>query len=197
MPYIIHNTHVPGQAVPAASVPGPLVHEIKMPSLRNSDLKLLLVVGKRIFVRNDSDSTCRVPRGTLVAGFYKGKWWQDKAKKASKPKKSEAPEAAEPSETDVPFELKDADDLIQHAGKLVSLGSVILTKRESAPDEATPPGIELKLGYNLPFNIPRIISNVGQGRIKFQEYTNAQRSFPRTFRNSKCSRAFTRTEGEH
>lgn len=103
-----------------------------MASVRNQSVKLVIAIGKRIFLQNDAEERVTLPRGTLVAGFFKGKWWQNK----NKTKGQDQGDSQEPATNDIPFELKDASTMVQHGGKYVTLGSVILAKREVAPDEA-------------------------------------------------------------
>ena len=69
-------------AIPVSQVP-PLVHDIKLLSARMKDLDLALCVAApaapdsgALFIANRSEADVSIPAGTLVAGFFTGRWLQ-------------------------------------------------------------------------------------------------------------------------
>ena len=103
-----------------------------------SGLSIVLALGRRIFIKNTSASTQVVPAGSIIAGWFKGKFWhhrdgqeEPKGKKAKK-KDEEAP--AEVTDADVLFSLADADSVVSFSGKTVKLLDVVSEKRKVQAD---------------------------------------------------------------
>ena len=73
----------------------PLTHKVKMSSVRSRDVALQVAapaVGAEsgIFIANRSDADVEIPAGTLVAGFYSGKWVTNPTEDQVEPEKDVA-----------------------------------------------------------------------------------------------------------
>ena len=87
-------------------------------------MKLCIAGGHAIYLSNEStDLPVTFVPGQLIAGFYTGKWSNQKAT-------DEIPDNA------ILFALKDSNDLVVHGGKLVTLSEVLGNKAKTAPDDA-------------------------------------------------------------
>ncbi|CAJ1385994.1 unnamed protein product [Effrenium voratum] len=103
----------------------------------NKEVCVVISLGSRIWLVNRSDSEQAFEAGTVLAGWYKGKFWHHRNSgedpKTKKAKKEEG-QSNEPGETDVQFKLSDGNDLVSFNGKTTNLASLILEKRKSVPD---------------------------------------------------------------
>ena len=114
-PHIPTWTHAITRA-PAPPLP-PLPHDIKLVSARMRDVALCVaapaVGGCPLFIANRGDSDLSIPAGTLVAGFYSGKWVHI----------HDGDDSFQP-EKDVSFTLESAD-------APVLLGGIVMTVNEA------------------------------------------------------------------
>ena len=83
-PRIAEQTRSPAarvvDAIPVSQLP-PLVHDIKLLSARVKDLALCVAApaapdSGALFIANRSEADVSIPAGTLVAGFFTGRWMQ-------------------------------------------------------------------------------------------------------------------------
>ena len=105
------------QPILVSQVP-PLAHEIQFASVRETDLALCVaapaVQGAGLFIANRGDSDVDLPAGTLVAGFFSGKWVHgDDQVIASDPGK------------DVWFVLESAETRVMVGGIAMTLGEAL------------------------------------------------------------------------
>ena len=102
--------------VPVTEVPT-LAHEVRFQAARFHDLWLCVAapaaVGGDLFIANRSDADIELPSGSLVAGFYQGKWFHRSGDDSTDPTK------------DVPFILSHADDLVLVGGIVMTLGQAL------------------------------------------------------------------------
>ena len=112
--------------LPLSELPTPLAWQAALPQFgkNKSETKVLLAIGKRIFICNDSKTQdVELQRGTQIAGFYRGSFVLQKA--------DDKESAARPA--DCHFELEDSSSLVLLEGKLVKLGEVVAQKRAISP----------------------------------------------------------------
>ena len=86
-----------GAIFPSDQIPATLAYQHA--AVSDSQLQLVVTVGPRAFLVNNSASPVLLRAGAIICGFYKGKWWvqrRDKEGKASQ----------EASEKDIQFTLK-------------------------------------------------------------------------------------------
>jgi len=102
--------------VPVTEVPT-LAHDVKFQASRFRDLWLCVAApaagGSDLFIANRSDANVELPSGSLVAGFYSGKWFHCSADASMDPTK------------DVPFVLHGADDLVLVGGIIMTVGQAL------------------------------------------------------------------------
>lgn len=137
-------------------------------TVTNKHIAVVVAVNQRIFLVNRSSETQALPTGTVIAGWFKGKFWQhrdggDGAGDGKRRKSTDsAGSANDPSDADVLFQLDNADSLVSSEGKLVSVGSLLTEKRKAAPDakiayheltEAPKPGQPAFFQLSLKFHI--------------------------------------------
>ena len=121
--------------IPVADLPSALTWEAVLVS--NKNVSVVLAIGERIFLVNRSESDMTVEAGTLIAGWYKGKFWHHRnadGEAPSKKAKKGGDEGQDPCDTDLPFQLENFDSQIQCKGKMKTLGSVLLEQRKKMPD---------------------------------------------------------------
>ena len=100
-----------------------------MVSTRGSDLRIRVTSNHMVYIVNmkaDGAAVLLEP-GTLVAGFYKGRWWHDQN------------QDEEVKASYIPFRLNGADDLVLHGGSVQSVGDLISMQREkTSPLQSVP-----------------------------------------------------------
>ena len=116
---------VPLPTIPIASLPTPLVHDIKIQYFVTAKVDVRLSIGpdNRIHLVNHHDVNVTVPAGVVLAGYYSGKWWS--------PAKSK--DQAETS-ADLRFKLDGPDSLVWYESSLKTVKDLILEKEASLPD---------------------------------------------------------------
>ena len=91
-----------------------LAHEVKFQASRLRDIWLCVAApaasGDDIFIANRSDADVELPSGSLVAGFYSGKWFHCSGDAVTDPAK------------DAPFILSGSDDLVLVGGIMMTVG---------------------------------------------------------------------------
>ena len=94
-----------------------LAHDVKFQAGRFHDLWLCVAApaasGGGIFIANRGDADVELPSGSLVAGFYTGKWFHCSGDAVTDPDK------------DVPFILSGADDLVLIGGILATVSDAL------------------------------------------------------------------------
>ena len=104
------------QPILVSQVP-PLAHDIKFVSVREKDLALCVaapaVQGAGLFIANRGDSDVVLPAGTLVAGFFSGRWVHGDQANATDPGK------------DVLFSLESAETRVMVGGIVMTLGEAL------------------------------------------------------------------------
>lgn len=125
------------QAIPEADIPSPLTYEAPI----NAKTRLSVIIGlnRRIFIKNGSEQEQLVPAGTIIAGWYKGKFWlykRDSAGQApaKKSKKSSGEEITEMTDADVLFTLQDAESVVAVNGKPLTLSQLFAERRKTHPE---------------------------------------------------------------
>eukprot|EP00969_Alexandrium_andersonii_P256773 11352092-Alexandrium_andersonii.AAC.1 len=113
------------QELPINDLPSPLLWEARLPG-KLKDIGLVIAVGHKLFLVNHGDNTVLIPVGTVLAGYYKGKWWHQKP---------DGGEEAGPA--DVPFQVRSSADICNINGKHTTVGAVIEAKRAVAPKDVT------------------------------------------------------------
>ena len=113
-----------GAIFPSDQIPATLAYQHA--AVSDSQLQLVVTVGPRAFLVNNSASPVLLRAGAIICGFYKGKWWvqrRDKEGKASQ----------EASEKDIQFTLKHSSDCVILGTSYTTLSEVVLAKRAVAP----------------------------------------------------------------
>lgn len=122
--------------IPVTDLPSALTWEAVLTTQKH--VHIVLGIGERIFLVNRSDLPQTLEAGTLIAGWFKGKFWQyrDSAGAASKKKKktTETGDSNTPGDLDVLFQLEDADSHVTREGKLNKLLDVVAAQRQKQPD---------------------------------------------------------------
>lgn len=118
----------PAPALKVCSVdemPIPMTWEAVLPAPKRNapTCHVVITIGCRIFMVNRNEQEISMEAGTVVAGWYKGKFWQ----------KSSSPHQ-EAGEKDILFSLASADDVVAMNGKAVTLASLVAEKRKTVPD---------------------------------------------------------------
>ena len=123
------------KAVPVTDLPTALTWEAVLTT--NKHVHIVLAIGERIFLVNRSDQPQSLEAGTIIAGWFKGKFWQhrDAAGEPSKKKTKKSEEDGNtPGDLDVSFHLEDADSLVTHEGKLSKVLDLVTKQRVKQPD---------------------------------------------------------------
>ena len=107
------------EAIPAADVPSPLVHDIPLPK---SKVRLSVATGYSKYLVNPTSEPITLSPGTSVAEFYKGKW-------ANK-------EVAE-GKAVVPFVLHSSGDYVKCGGVYSKIGDLLEAKTKNNLEQAT------------------------------------------------------------
>ncbi|CAK8992869.1 unnamed protein product, partial [Durusdinium trenchii] len=118
-------TTMAAATIPATDVPKPLAWQATLPGNQTKGKvgKLVIAVGKRVFVVNDSTADLLLPAGSTLAGYYKGKFVSFKGKNADDEQRS----------GDVHFKLQDASSIVLYEGKLIPAGTVVAQKKAVTP----------------------------------------------------------------
>ncbi|CAE7353633.1 unnamed protein product [Symbiodinium sp. CCMP2592] len=98
----------------------PMTHEA---AIGTTKLHMVVTVGNGVFLINRHTDAVTCKAGTVLAGYYKGKF--------------ESSETPVKGNDVVSFELKDSKDLVMSAGRVTRLGEMIKTKRLTNPNDAT------------------------------------------------------------
>ena len=114
--------------IPMSEVPKPLCWTANIPTTgvgkKNPGVRIVITVGKRIFLMNPTDNEVCLPRTTHLAGYFKGTWQMAKV----------GEQEPEPRPGDVPFKLQDSESLVLLDGKaLVTLSEVVAQKQAWSP----------------------------------------------------------------
>ena len=99
-------------------------------------LTIEVCVGQAVFISNHTNETHIVKDGTVLAGFFKGKFWSDQQKKAEQNGK-DAGKKDMVTPADIPFKMVDSNTLCQLHSKIVTIGSIIKARRQVAPADAS------------------------------------------------------------
>ena len=128
------------QVIPEAVLPSPLTFEAVLNA--KSQLSIVLGINRRIFIKNSSGQEQKLPSGTVIAGWFKGKFWHYRRDGSSgqahakKSKKSAEEEITETTDADVLFSLKDASSVVAVNGKAITLAELFAERRKTHPDAA-------------------------------------------------------------
>ena len=118
-------------SIAVADLPTPLSFSAQLPlpqatKKAGGKCRLVIAIGSKLFLANDGTAGVELSAGTTVAGYWKGSWLKREG---------------EPRVTDVPYELRDANDTVILDNKVTSLGQVIKEKRAISP-------LEIKVLYH-------------------------------------------------
>ena len=98
-------------------------------------LSIEVCVGQSVYISNHSAEPHIIKDGTVLAGYFKGKWWSKQQQQKTNVKETgNQPDKEGPA--DVPFHMTDSTSRCQMNNKVVTLGSIIKTRRELAPADA-------------------------------------------------------------
>ena len=124
------------EAIPAAELPDPLTWEAVLNA--KAGLSVVLALNQRVFVKNTSDQPQGLPSGTVLAGWFKGKFWHYQRSGTGEPKRKKRKEDQpdEVTDADVLFCLEDADSLVSFKGKPVCLGNLVQQRRDASRSDA-------------------------------------------------------------
>lgn len=107
-------------AIPAADVPSPLVHDIPLPK---SKVRLSVATGYSKYLVNPTSEPITLSPGTSIAEFFKGKWAQTEA-------------AESKSAAVVPFMLHSSEDYVKCGGVYSKIGDLLEAKIKNNPEQA-------------------------------------------------------------
>lgn len=112
----------PLEQISKEDLPKPLCWQAQLPSQfqkgKGATLKLVIVIGQKIFICNEGSSDVTIPYGTIIAGYYKGSFqMQGKGKKAA--------DDLELKATDCEYRFSSSDSPVLHEGKPTTLGKVV------------------------------------------------------------------------
>ncbi len=121
------KTEATANAAPAATntiaiaeMPSPLVWESTLSGPgKSGNLKLVVTVGQRIFIVNDTDKEKSLPQGNCLAGYYKGSF--------------DFKTGTDLADNEVLFLLSNASDLVYFQGKTQSMKAIMAEKRKTSP----------------------------------------------------------------
>ena len=118
-------------------IPSPLTWEAVLNA--KTQLSVVIAINKRVFVKNTSGQDQTLPAGTVIAGWFKGKFWHYRRDGSGEPhtkknKKAAEEEITEVTDADVLFSLKDADQMVALNGKSAKLFDLVTEKRKTHPD---------------------------------------------------------------
>ena len=113
---------------------------------QEKNVSLMICPGNRIFLVNKTQQTVNLQAGSVICGWFKGKWHVVRS-----PASSGVPDE------DIPFELKHSSQRVLMGNQVMSLSQVITSKRQSSPADAhigfhtmeDAPSAEDKKGFNV------------------------------------------------
>ena len=111
-------------SVLASEVPTPWAYEAV--TVGNADVKIVIAIGQRVYLINTSETSAAFKKGSVLGGYFKGKFWS---------KKDEDSETVLPG--DVPFQLRSGRDEIFLNGKCITVQECVTAKRQISPADAT------------------------------------------------------------
>ena len=114
----------PVSSVLASEVPTPWAYEAV--TVGNADVKIVIAIGQRVYLINTSETSAAFKKGSVLGGYFKGKFWS---------KKDEDSETVLPG--DVPFQLRSGRDEIFLNGKCITVQECVTAKRQISPADAT------------------------------------------------------------
>lgn len=112
------------RAAPIAELPGPCICEAPC----EKSVYLWSCPGQKVFIVNKGTAPVTLKSGSVLAGWFKGKWQLHKAVSGK--------EVPEPEEADLLFELTGSSDNVLMGATYMTLGQVIAAKRACAPADA-------------------------------------------------------------
>lgn len=125
---------MPSQAIAMSDIPAPLTWEAVVHAKHS--LSIVIGLNHRVFLKNGSEKEQSLASGTVIAGWFAGKFWHhrgdDAGHQAKKRKKEEA--ITEVTEADVLYQLDGAGSEVSYNGKVVKLADIMAEKRKSMPD---------------------------------------------------------------
>lgn len=104
-----------------------------------TQLSIVIALNQRVFIKNTSGQEQTLPAGTVIAGWFKGKFWHHRRDGSGEPhtkknKKTAEEEISEVTDADVLFSVKDAGDTVAVNGKPYKLLDLFNDKRKTHPD---------------------------------------------------------------
>lgn len=100
---------------------------------------MVLALNQRIFVVNSSDKSQALPAGSVLAGWFKGRFWhlqRSSTGESTTKKRKQGDEPTEVSEADVLYCLQDADTAVSFKGKQTTVMALIAQRRAASQGEA-------------------------------------------------------------
>ena len=94
--------------------------EATLPSSGGVSMKVVVGSNNCLYLTPSADAEVSLVPGTLVAAYYKGKWWHND-------------KGTERTDEDITFKLSSTDDLIYMGTKLETLGAALAARRKSRP----------------------------------------------------------------
>ena len=114
----------PVTSVLQSEVPTPWAYEAV--TVGNPDVRIVIAIGQRVFLINVAETAVALKKGSVLGGYFKGKFWS---------KKDDDSEAILPG--DVPFQLRSGSDEVFLNGKCITVQDCIAAKRQLSPADAT------------------------------------------------------------
>ena len=106
-----------------SELPTPLTWEAALPLPKaKGQCSLVVTLGSRVWLVNRTENQVVLNKHFIIAGFYKGKWWQKVGSQD------------EVKEQDIMYQLQNASTLVVVNGKVMSLGQAVKEKRQTQPD---------------------------------------------------------------
>eukprot|EP00435_Cladocopium_sp_Y103_P037858 s4511_g10.t1 len=103
----------------------------------NKHIHVVLAVGGRVYLVNRTDSEQALEGGTLIAGWFKGRFWQHRSEDGEAPPKKSRKGGNDneaPSNADILFQLEDAGSHVSFEAKIRTVGSLLLEQRKKMPE---------------------------------------------------------------
>ena len=157
-------------------MPTPLTWEAVVQSKQG--LSIVIGLNHRVFLKNGTDKEQSLGSGTVIAGWFKGKFWHhrgDEEPQQAKKRKKEQETVNEISDADVLYQLEGAGSEVSYNGKIVKLADIMAEKRVSMPDvgiqyhkvvdkpiPGSPGWFELELQHSIYFRSENIPTKAGE-----------------------------------
>ena len=140
----------PDKIVDNKSLPGNPLQDVPMLLKGQTGLSLHVFVGNKIYVVNKTDQTRRIPVGSVLCGYGKGKFARNTNGNFN-------------PDCDHMYHLKTCDDLVMHSNRLLQLKAVVAEQRKRNPEArlAYHSISEIQSKDKLPFGVKQEIE-VGQ-----------------------------------